>query len=188
MKAFKKFQDLPFRTNLFILLALTITLVYGTVFGVAHLIYRQNATDPQVQLSEDMADYLSKGNGADLIVPKTEVDIAKSLVWFVMVFDDKGELISSNAKLDGQTPELPFGVLDHARKNAQNRVTWQPERGVRIASVITHYNGGSVLVGRSLRETETRIHMLAKKLFIAWVMTLAVVFAGTWFLLPKKSH
>ena len=188
MKAFKKLQDLPLSTSLFLILAVVITLLCGLVFGSAQQIYRQSANDPQIQISEDMADYLSQGKDVSAIVPKQEVDISKSLVWFVIDYNDKGEVVASNAKLDGLTPALPFGVLDHTRQNGQNRVTWEPKEGVRIAAVITKYNGGAVLVGRSLRETEIRTHMLGKRVMLAWLVTLAAAFAGTWFLLNKKSH
>lgn len=190
MNIAKTIQALPLKISSFLILALVITLFCGLVYFSAQQIYRQSANDPQIQISEDMADYLSQGKDVNAIVPKPEVDIAKSLVWFVMFFNDKGEIISSNAKLDGQTPVLPFGVLDHARKNGQNRVTWEPKEGVRIAAVVTSYNGGTVLVGRSLRETENRVHYLGKKVMLAWLITVAAAFAGTWFLLPshKKSR
>jgi hypothetical protein len=36
-----------------------------------------------------------------------------------------------------------MGALDYARQNGQNRVTWQPEAGVRMATVVVPYNSGS---------------------------------------------
>ncbi len=181
-------KNLPFNTGLFFILASITTLLCGIIFASSHQIYRQLADDPQVQISEDMANYLSSGQDIKIVMPKSEVDIAKSIVWFVMVFDGNGNVVASNAKLNGQTPVVPQGVLDFARENGQNRVTWEPEEGVRIASVITSYDGGSVLVGRSLRETENRIDMLGKKLALGWLITIAIAFAGTHLLIPKKLH
>ena len=188
MKAIRKLQDLSLPTSLFLILAVLITLICVLVFGVSQQIYRQSANDPQVQISEDMASYASSGKDLSAVMPKMETDISQSLVWFVMFFDDSGKVVASNAKLDGQTPIVPVGVLEHAKISGQNRVTWQPKEGVRIAAVITKYNGGEVLVGRSLRETESRIHALGKKVMIAWIVMLASAFIGTWLLLPKKSH
>lgn len=181
---------LSFKTRLFLVLAALLTLICGLIFAAAQQIYRQSANDPQIQLSEDMADYLSSGKDPNLIIPKTEVDITRSLVWFVINYNESAQIVASNAKLDGQTPVLPSGVLEHTRQNGQNKVTWEPKDGVRIAAVITKYNGGSVLVGRSLRETEKRIQMLGKRVLVAWLVTIAAAFAGIWFLLPelKKSR
>ena len=95
----------------------------------------------------------------------------------------------ASAQLDGQIPELPKGVLDAARANGQNRVTWEPKEGVRIAAVVTRYDGGFVLSGRSLREVEKRTEMLSKEVMVVWVITLGITFLAIWLLIPKhKSH
>ena len=188
VKAIKQLEHLPFRVSLFLILAFITTLLCTLIFVSGQQIHRQSANDPQIQISEDMARYLEGGQDVKVVMPKSEVDISKSLVWFMMVFNDKGEVVATNAKLDGQTPVLPAGVLDFARQNGQNRVTWEPGEGVRIASVVTSYNGGSVLIGRNLRESENRINMLQKKVMMVWLLALGVTFALTWLLLPKKLH
>lgn len=167
------------------ILALVITLFCGMVYLSAQQIYRQSANDPQIQISEDMAHYLSEGKDIGGVMPKMEVDISKSLVWFIMVFNNSGETVASNAKLEGQIPEVPKGVLDHAAQNGQNRVTWEPKGGVRIAAVVTRYEKGYVLVGRSLREVEARVDLLTKKVLIAWLTILIVAFLGSWILIPN---
>lgn len=188
MKAIKKLADLPLFLSLFLILAVIITLLCGLIFISVQQNYRQSGNDPQIQISEDMASYLSQGKDVKAVLPKSEVDISKSLVWFMMVFNDAGEMTDGNARLDGQTPVVPKGVLDHAKENGQNRVTWEPKEGVRIASVITSHNGGTVLIGRNLRETENRIGMLYKNVAIAWILILGVTFAGTRLLFSKKLH
>jgi hypothetical protein len=73
----------------------------------------------------------------------------------MIVYDDQGEAVASSGALHGQIPSLPAGVLDYVRENSEDRVTWQPEAGVRIAAVIVRFEGvesGFVLAGRSLRE------------------------------------
>lgn len=139
MKVLKKFRDLPFSISLFFVLAAITTLFCGLIFVTGQQIYRQSANDPQIQISEDMTDYAASGKDLMSVVPKTEVDIAKSLVWFVIVYDNNGQILVSNAKLDGQTPVLPQGVLQATKQMGQNRRTWQPKEGVRIAAVITRY-------------------------------------------------
>jgi len=187
VKALKKLQGLPLYVSLFLVVAVVVSILSGLIFVSGQQIYRQSANDPQIQISEDIANYLSQGKDVAAVMPKSEVDISKSLVWFMMVFNDNGELVAGNAKLDGQTPVVPKGVLEHAKQNGQNRVTWEPREGVRIASVVTSYNGGSVLIGRSLRETENRVNMLHKKVLMIWILTLAATYGASWLLLSKKS-
>jgi hypothetical protein len=50
-------------------------------------------------------------------------------------------------------------VLDYVRANGEDRITWQPEPGVRIAAVVTRFAGndsGFVLAGRNMREAQKR--------------------------------
>jgi hypothetical protein len=62
-------------------------------------------------------------------------------------------------RLDGAPQMPPKGVLASAT-DRQNRITWQPQSGVRIALVVQHFGGtnqnGYVLVGRSLKDAEVR--------------------------------
>jgi len=77
-----------------------------------------------------------------------------------MVFSDAGTVVAASARLHGQVPALPGGLLDYVRQHGEDRVTWQPESGVRMATVIVHVPkgpGGFVLAGRSLLEVEKRI-------------------------------
>lgn len=184
----KKVLNFPFNISLFLILSIVITVLCALVFVSVQQVYRQSANDPQIQLSEDMARYLAEGKDVKAVMPPMKVDVSKSLVWIVTVYDAAGAVVESNAMLDGQVPVLPAGVLENAKQKGQNRVTWEPKEGVRIAAVVTAYDGGYVLAGRSLRETEDRIEMLGKKVFIGWVVALGLTFVGSWLLLPKRLH
>ncbi len=51
-----------------------------------------------------------------------------------------------------------------ASRVGEDRITWQPEPGIRSAVVVVHYTGatpGYVMAGRSLREVEWRIDRLS---------------------------
>lgn len=141
-------------------IAIVTTALCALVYGVVQQSLRQGANDPQIQLAEDGAATLTNGQAIQAVVPTTTVNVARSLAPFVMVFDAQGQVVASSGDLHGQPPSLPFGVLDNAMENGENRVTWEPETGVRIASVVVPYtvNGstGYVLAGRSLREVEDR--------------------------------
>ncbi|MGZ6314302.1 MAG: hypothetical protein ACXWNI_01585 [Candidatus Limnocylindrales bacterium] len=74
----------------------------------------------------------------------------------MIVFDTNGQVLASNATLDGGPPAPPIGVLAAARPGSPNAVTWQPRDGVRVAAVVVAWKGGTVLAGRSLRLVEQR--------------------------------
>jgi hypothetical protein len=58
--------------------------------------------------------------------------------------------------LEGNLPTVPKGVLDSAKQNGEDRVSWQPAASVRVAAVIVSYKDGYVLAGRNMREVEQR--------------------------------
>jgi hypothetical protein len=152
-------------------LAVAITALCGLVYLAVQQELRQTANDPQIQIAEDAALALENGAAAGSRMPTDKVAIEKSLAPFVMVFDDRGETVGSSATLHGETPQLPPGILDYVRTHGEDRVTWQPEPGVRIAAVVVHYKGtqpGFVLAGRSLREAEAREDNALIEAGIAW--------------------
>ena len=79
--------------------------------------------------------------------------------------------------MHGKNLSLPAGVLDYVKANGEDRITFQPQPGVRIAAVIVPVSGakpGFVLAGRSLREVENRIDQLNLQVIAALLTTLAV--------------
>jgi hypothetical protein len=110
------------------------------------------------------------------------VEISESLAPFLMIFDESGKTLASSANLNGVLPAYPVGVLDYARQNGQNRVTWQPEAGVRMATVIVSYNKGFVMAGRSLMEVEKRESQVEElsglTMLGIWAATLIVIIPG----------
>jgi hypothetical protein len=153
---------------------------------------RQIANDPQIQIARDAATSLSTGQPLASIVPESRVDLSQSLSPWVTVTDESGTIIASSATLHGQPRNVPKGILDNARSNGEWRVTWQPEPGVRMATVTVHNRGpggGFVVVGRSLLESETRTATYGKLILLGWLATLvglAVVIAATEAVLPAR--
>ena len=97
-------------------------------------------------------------------------DIKKSLATFVIILDKQGKTVTSTAQLNGQIPNIPLGVFQYAQTHQENRLTWQPENGLRFATVVIPYGdkSGYVLVGRSLREVEKRIDQMTFFAIVAW--------------------
>ena len=162
-------------------LAVLTTAVCGLVYLAVQQALRQGANDPQIQLAEDAAAALAGGAAPAAAVPAGRVDVSRSLAAFVMVFDDKCQVLASSGDLHGEPPALPPGVLDYVKQQGEDRVTWQPEPGVRIASVVVGYGGpalGYVLAGRSLREVEARESQTQLYAGAVWLAALAATLAA----------
>jgi len=157
--------------------------------GLCALVYltvqqsmRMGANDPQIQMAEDAASSLNVGASLETVIPSIKVEIADSLAPFVIVFDESGKVLDSSATLHGVVPAYPAGVLDYVRQKGQDRVTWQPEVGVRMATVVVPYNNGFVMAGRSLREiekSESQVESLSGSAMLGiWAATLIVIVLG----------
>lgn len=156
-------------------LAVVITLLSGLLYASVQQVLRMNANDPQIQMAEDVASALTRGQPLDSVVPTSKVDIAQSLAPYIVVYDDSGRAIASSGFLHDQIPSLPSGVFDYVRQHGEDRITWQPEPGVRSATVVTSYGGsrpGFVLAGRSLREVENRVDQFGLLIGLGWLGTL----------------
>jgi hypothetical protein len=179
-------------------LPLAIVIVAG--FGFSYLVIQQalrmGANDPQVQMAEDASVALAYSANVDKFVPAQKVDISNSLAPFLIVYDSTGKVMASSATLQGVTPVLPPGILDYVRINGEDRVTWQPAPGVRIAAVIapveTQAMGSPafVLAGRSLRESEARadqfLQLTAAGMLLTLIVVLVVVNLLEWVFREKK--
>jgi hypothetical protein len=172
-----------------LVMAAVSTVLCLLVYASTQQVLRQSANDPQIQMAEDAAISLSNGAQISSVVPASNIDISKSLSPFMILYNNDGVAVISNGSLHGKIPSPPAGVFEHARMNGQNRLTWQPERGVRIASVIISYSGsysGFVLAGRSLREIEVRESQMLTfsgiSLLILLVMSFGLITGGEYIL------
>lgn len=148
-------------------LAFACTVLSLTCYLVAQQEFRHAADDPQIQIADDIAAALASGSAPAAVVPTHAINIGSSAAPFAMVLDDRGNVIASS----GGTRTVPAGVLDHVRTAGVERVTWQPQRGVRLATVVRRNDGrepGFIVVGRSLRDTEERISKLGSIVLLGW--------------------
>lgn len=175
-------------------LFITFTLIYGFIYWALQQNYRLNANDPQIQMAVDAGTYLS-GGGNYTFNDNGKTEISKSLAPYLILYDKDKKLVSYSGVLHGKAPELPDGVLDHAKNKEYSKVTWQPEDGVRSAVVAVYYKGikeGYAVVGKSLREIEIRETLLLQGTIIAWILTVIASFATVFVITNnfkiKKSH
>jgi hypothetical protein len=170
-------------------LASAATLLVFFAYLVGQQVYRTSANDPQIQIAEDAAGQLTAGARPDSLVDETHlVDVATSLAPWTAIYDDSGNVIASSARLHGAMPQIPAAIFAAARDGSEQRVTLQPEGGVRAAVVIARYTGGQpgyVAVGRSLREVDIRQGNLLSLAIVVWFVTLLAIFATYYALEPK---
>ncbi len=174
-------QHLTTIIKTWLIVAFVATLILGIVYATAQQILRMNANDPQIQIAQDTAQALRDGAAPEQVLPFEQVDIAASLSPYVIIYDDSGRALAGSGLLHDELPSLPAGVFEDARRNGENRLSWQPEPGVRSATVITRYGGsepGFVMAGRSLREIENRITRLGQMIGLGWLFTLFASLAG----------
>jgi len=59
--------------------------------------------------------------------------------------------------------------LDNVAQKGETRVAWQPETGLRFATVAIKYNNEYIVAARSLSETGKLIDKLGRLIFMAWL-------------------
>jgi hypothetical protein len=158
-----------------------VTALCGLIYLEVQQSLRMGANSPQIQMAEDAAAALNQGANTNTAVPTGQVELSSSLAPFLDVYDTSGKPVAGSGLLDGKLPEYPLGALEAAKASGENRVTWQPRADVRVASVAVPYDGGYVVAGRSLRETESRIAQAGQIAALAWIVTLAAVLVAAAF-------
>jgi hypothetical protein len=166
-------------------------------------VLRLGANDPQIAMASDLAAALEQGGLNEtlqagtlpaLVSESGKIDMAHSLSPFVIVYDDQGHTIASQAQLDGATPVPPAGIFNYVRNHKEDRISWQPRRDVRIAAVIERVDGpqpGFVLAGRNMREVESREALVGQLAGLTWIGMIGVILVGTlvfgWSTRPKTA-
>jgi hypothetical protein len=131
------------------------------------------ANEPQTYLAQDAALRVLAGGkpeGFTGAIP-IETDPAP----YLLFMNATGTAVAGSGLLHNAPPTLPQGVLDTAKAKGVNRLTWQPEAGVRQALVILPAGDYFVVAGRSLAYTEEQENNLTKRALLGWVVTMIAV-------------
>lgn len=161
---------------------------------VAQQTYRQSANDPQIQLAEEMSvafennqftDETLQSSFSAFIPSKIAVNLASSASPWIQVYGDSGDVLLSSAKLEtDSTVHVPKQVFEEVHKKGEYRGTWEPKKGIRQAIVITKFSGlknGYIVVGRSLREGESRVNSVYTLVAIGWgIMIGVIIISALW--------
>lgn len=184
-----RFHHLQKETLFFLAFFLLATIMIVFVYAIAQNILRAGANDPQVQMAENAAFLLDHNAPMGPIVPELGVELSRNSEPFIQIYDKKGSVVDGNATLHGKIPHIPKGALDNTKEISENRITWQPERGVRIATVIRRNGGqtpGFVITGRLLNETENRIGSIGKLCLLVW-FGMICIFGVFYYFISKKT-
>jgi len=155
---------------------------------VAQQSLRLGANEAAIQLAIETSMKLQDGMSAKEAVPVYKEDISKSLSPFVMIYDKNQRLLATSAEMDGGDPLYPLGVLSYVDQKGEDRVTWQPQAGLRFASVAIKYQEGYIVAARSLQEPEKLIDDIGRLVVAAWLACaiFSALAAGVIFFLMKK--
>jgi hypothetical protein len=164
------------------------TILFGTIYVVAQQLNRQSANDAPLRLASQVAAELRKGQASTLDT-QTHVDLSQSLAAFVVIEDAKGNPSAGSGFLQGSLVSLPTGVLESAATRGQDNVTWEPQPGLRFATVTLKVGEQFVSAGQSLKPSEDRVDTVQLLVGFGWFVSMLVL-GGAWlcsYLLSKRT-
>jgi hypothetical protein len=167
--------------SVWIVVMLVATFACALVYVVSQQMLRLGENMPLAALANDTSLKLSGGQAPDSLLPADKIDIAESSGTFVIIYDSDKKLVASSGIYKDALPSIPAGVLDYASKKGEDRVTWQPEAGLRFATVTVKSGSGYVVAAAPLKETESLIGKIGNLIAAAWaafaVLSLALLAA-----------
>ncbi len=166
--------------------------IFATMYMVVQQYIRLSANEIPAQVATDVKIRLEAGEDATKIMAgMPAVDIGKSLSPFALICNADAAVVAGSGMLNGKYPASPVGSLTFALHEGENRISWQPETGERMATVILpySYNGakGYIIAGRSLNEAETRIHFAFLQIAAGAIITLLVIFLFSWLTIRQNQ-
>ena len=167
-------------------------LLYGVTYLFNNQKERNQADIAPEHLAMATKAKLEKGIApADAIKDRKIIDLASSDSLFIVIYDAAGVCHNSTAKIHGVDPLIPLGALTVSREKRENKITWQPEAGIRAAIVILPWtlNGldGYVVAGKSLRRTDLRIAARKQRTLISFLATIVVLFVVLFVMKPTQK-
>jgi hypothetical protein len=155
------------------------TIIFGTIYVVSQQLDRLSANDDPLRLASQVAAELREGQSTT-IDAQPHVDLARSLALFVVVENAQGTATAGSGFLKNQLVSLPTGVLSDAGRTGRDDVTWQPESGLRFATVTLRVGDQFVSAGQSLAPSEDRDTTFQELVGFGWLAAMLVIL-GCWF-------
>jgi hypothetical protein len=164
------------------------TILFGAVYVVAQQLDRISANDAPLRLASQVAVELRRGESSTLDA-QPHVDLSQSLAAFVVTEDAQGNPSAGSGFLHGSLVSLPTGVLANAATRGQDNVTWEPQHGLRFATVTIRAGDQFVSAGQSLKPSEDRDGTIQLLVGFGWLVSMLVIGAA-WlcsYLLSKRE-
>jgi hypothetical protein len=153
------------------------TLLAFAIYGGVQQAQRAEADDPQIQMARDAAAALAAGASPQEVASGPQVDVTRSLAPWLAIYGADGAPLAATGAYGGRPPVIP----DRARSDAQGgelTFTWEPTDGLRLATVVEPYPGGTVVAARSMQLVEQRETRTLAIAVAAWLAALAAAAVG----------
>lgn len=171
------------RLRIYLAIVILVSLIMGTSYLLVQQEARLDANDQPRVLLATAKRALSNNIPLNEAVSLTVSDLRTSDIPFIIVTDDRHDISVSSVRLDGKSIAPPDGVFDEAAKTGRNELTWQPAKGVRLATVVEPYQVGNqkgfVITGQSLSQIEKRASGFLLISLAVWLITIT----GCWFVM-----
>jgi hypothetical protein len=153
---------------------IVLSIALAAVYLTAQQLDRGGADDEPQRLATQLASLGDIPSPS----PADRVELASSQAVFYVVYDATGKPVSGTGYLDGALAQVPKGVITTAAADGSNAVTWQPERGLRFATVELRAGDVVIVSGQSLGPSETRTDHIGALLLIGWLVAIALLAGG----------
>jgi hypothetical protein len=150
------------------------SIIFGTMYVVTQQVQRLSANDDPLRLASQVAAELREGQSAT-VAAQPHVDLERSLALFVVVENAQGTATSGSGYLRNKLVSLPTGVLSNAARTGRDDVTWQPETGLRFATVTLKVGDQFVTAGQSLAPSEDRDTTFRELVGFGWLASMVVI-------------
>lgn len=155
---------------IFLVLVAIFSIVFISICYTGRLVLRQQANDPQVEVTEQVAGIIRQGAPLEAIVSGAEqIELTQSDALFVTIFDKDKNIAGSTAVVNGQSLSVPAQNFDLAKAQGDYRFDLEVAEGRKMAAVLKPIDDSAyVLAGRSLAEFEKRADTLSLPIWIGW--------------------
>jgi hypothetical protein len=157
------------------------SIIFGTIYVVTQQLDRLSANDDPLRLASQVAAELREGQ-TTTVNSQPHVDLERSLALFVVVENSQGSPTSGSGFLKNQLVSLPTGVLSNAAQTGRDDVTWEPEHGLRFATVTLKVGDQFVSAGQSLAPSEDRDNTFRQLIGFGWLASMIVICGSLYWL------
>lgn len=167
----------------------TAALVLGAAYVMVQQSVRLSLNDAPQAAAQAAAQKIDDDIAPADIVPEEEVNLRTDSSVFLIITDSSGEVLASSAVLDDEAPTPAANVYAGADQQGKDSFTWQPKKGVRLATHILKYDqngGGYIIAGQSLKSTEERLQNYMSIAGLTWLAVVAWS-AGVMFMPVKNT-